>query len=142
MIRFDTSDSGPQVRGPVSRRGLMITEGIVACLITGAAVALLIPVLISGGHQRQLARFEILARTELCNLNGVAGESGIAELRLSDWFASRYPDARLTHELVEQQVVFSGQKAVRLTISRPQNSGAPDARVSLVFWIPDQEVAP
>ncbi|MBC7964332.1 MAG: hypothetical protein H7Z17_00280, partial [Fuerstia sp.] len=49
----------------LNRRGSLLAEGIIACIILGVAISMLVPALSAIGRQRQAMRFDTLAMIEL-----------------------------------------------------------------------------
>ena len=121
-----------------SRRGSILTEGIIACLILGVAIGMLVPGLSAIGKQRQAMRFETLAMIELNNIADLITktETTDADVKLSDWFAARYADAdfEIAPLKADDDVSKDLLSGLRLTIHRPQAEGMPDQKVSVVVW--------
>ena len=120
------------------RRGSLLTEGIIACLILGVAIGMLVPGLSAIGRQRQAMRFDTLAMIELNNIADVIKktETKDADVKVSDWFAARYADAVFEMEplTTDDEVTKDLLTSLRLTIHRPQVEGMPDQKVSVVVW--------
>lgn len=120
------------------RRGSMLTEGIIACLILGVAIGMLVPGLSAIGQQRKAMRFDTLAMIELNNIADVMTktEAKDADVKVSDWFAARYADAAFEMEplTTDDDVSKDLLNGLRLTIHRPQAEGMPDQKVSVVVW--------
>lgn len=120
------------------RRGSMLTEGIIACLILGVAIGMLVPGLSAIGRQRQAMRFDTLAMIELNNIADVITktETKAADVKVSDWFAGRYSNAVFEMEPLTADDAVSKDllNGLRLTIHRPQAEGMPDQKVSVVVW--------
>jgi len=120
------------------RRGSMLTEGIIACLILGVAIGMLVPGLSAIGRQRQAMRFDTLAMIELNNIADVITKTDAktADVKVSAWFAGRYSDAVFEMEplTVDDAVSKDLLNGLRLTIHRPQAEGMPDQKVSVVVW--------
>ena len=120
------------------RRGSILTEGIIACLILGVAIGMLVPGLSAIGRQRQAMRFDTLAMIELNNIADVIRKtaSKADDVKVSDWFADRYANAVFEIEPLktEDKVSKDLLNGLRLTIHRPQAEGMPDQKVSVVVW--------
>ena len=120
------------------RRGSMLTEGIIACLILGVAIGMLVPGLSAIGRQRQAMRFDTLAMIELNNIANVLTKTDTkaADVKVSDWFSGRYADAVFEVETLKSDdtVLKDLLNGLRLTIHRPQAEGMPDQKVSVVVW--------
>ena len=120
------------------RRGSILTEGIIACLILGVAIGMLVPGLSAIGRQRQAMRFDTLAMIELNNIADVITKtaSKADDVKVSDWFAGRYANAVFEIEPLktEDKVSKDLLNGLRLTIHRPQAEGMPDQKVSVVVW--------
>ncbi len=120
------------------RRGSILTEGIIACLILGVAIGMLVPGLSAIGRQRQAMRFDTLAMVELNNIADIITKtaSKADDVKVSDWFARRYVNAVFEMEpLKTDDDVSKGLlNGLRLTIHRPQAEGMPDQKVSVVVW--------
>lgn len=127
-LRFKTNNKSP-------RRGSFVAELIVAAIIAGTAMALLVPGLASIGRQRQIQKFEALARVELNNLEQTIPESENKTWALSEWFLKRYPDAVLTTETVKaDETILPLPEGLRVTITRSDTAGLVGQHVSLVIW--------
>lgn len=128
------------------RRGSLLTEAIVACIVLGVAISMLVPALAAIGRQRQGIRFDTLAMVELNNIADIIRHRDIptADIRISDWFVHRYSDARLTIELLPtaQDEMQDYPEGLRLTIRRPVVESMPDQAVSIVVWRATEEPAP
>ena len=128
------------------RRGSLLTEAIVACVILGVAISMLVPALAAIGRQRQLIRFETLAMIELNNIADAIRQHDLqpADIRVSDWFVHRYSDASLTAELLPnaQDEMNGYLEGLRLSIRRPLAESMPDQAVSVVVWRAKEEPAP
>ena len=122
----------------IHRRGSILTEGIIACLILGVAIGMLVPGLTAIGRQRQAMRFDTLAMIELNNIADVITKtaSKADDVKVSDWFAGRYANAVFEIEPLktEDKVSKDLLNGLRLTIHRPQAEGMPDQKVSVVVW--------
>ena len=120
------------------RRGSMLTEGIIACLILGVAIAMLVPGLSAIGRQRQAIRFDTLAMIELNNIANVITKTDTKspDIKISGWFAGRYANAVFEMEPLKTDDDVSKDllNGLRLTIHRPQAEGMPDQKVSVVVW--------
>ncbi len=120
------------------RRGSMLTEGIIACLILGVAIGMLVPGLSAIGRQRQAMRFDTLAMIELNNIADIFAKTDTkaADVKVSDWFSGRYADAVLNVEPLPVDETFTKDllNGLRLSIHRPQAEGMPDQKVSVVVW--------
>ena len=127
------------------RRGSLLTEAIVACVILGVAISMLLPALAAIGRQRQSIRFDTLAMIELNNIADVIRQHHIqpTDIRVSDWFVHRYSDASLTVELLpnDQDEMKNYLTGLRLTIRRPLTESMPDQAVSIVIWRTKEEPA-
>ena len=130
----------------IHRRGSLLTEAIVACIILGVAISMLVPALAAIGRQRQAIRFDTLAMIELNNIADVIRHHDIeaADIKVSDWFVHRYSDASLTIELLPnaQDEMEDYPEGLRLTIRRPLVESMPDQAVSIVVWRAKEEPAP
>lgn len=120
------------------RRGSLLTEGIIACLILGVAIGMLVPGLSAIGRQRQAMRFDTLAMIELNNIAEVISKTEIkdTDVKVSDWFSGRYSNAVFEMEPVNADDDLSKDllNGLRLTIHRPLAEGMPDQKVSVVVW--------
>ena len=128
------------------RRGSLLTEAIVACIVLGVAISMLVPGLTAIGRQRQAVRFETLAMIELNNITDLISRTDVpaADVNVSPWFSKRYSDSMLAVEPLPAtgeatQDILQG---LRLTISRPQAEAMPDQKVSLVIWRTQRNPAP
>ena len=134
------------LRRTIHRRGSLLTEAIVACIILGVAISMLVPALAAIGRQRQAIRFDTLAMIELNNIADVIRHHDIqtADIKVSDWFVHRYSDASLTIELlpIAQDEMEDYSEGLRLTIRRPLVESMPDQAVSIVVWRAKEEPAP
>jgi len=128
------------------RRGSLLTEGIVACIILGVAISMLVPGLAAIGKQRQSIRFDTLAMIELNNIADEIRQQNTqsADIRISKWFGHRYSDANLTVDLLpnDQAETKDFLEGLRLTIRRPLVKSMPDQTVSVVVWRAKEEPAP
>lgn len=120
------------------RRGSMLTEGVIACLILGVAIGMLVPGLTAIGRQRQAMRFDTLAMIELNNIADVITKTDTqsADIKISDWFSGRYANAVFEMEPLKTDDDVSKDllNGLQLTIHRPQAEGMPDQKVSVVVW--------
>ena len=128
-----------QIKQTTLRRGSVLAEGIVACIILGVAISMLVPALAAIGRQRQAMRFDTLAMIELNNIANVIRKQDMqpSEVKISDWFSHRYSDAGLTVDPLPDpgdatKEILDG---LRLTIRRPQAESMPDQKVSVVVWL-------
>lgn len=122
------------------RRGVLMTEAIVAAILTSVLLAMIVPSLGAIRKQRQLQRFESLALIEINN----QAETPVttADRTLSGWFLARYPDARLSVEPLNSESNAVGLPGVRLTIARDGQIAGADQKVSLVVWYPVEGAQP
>ena len=129
-----------------NRRGSLLTEGIIACIILGVAIGMLVPGLAAIGRQRQAMRFNTLAMIELNNIEaGIRKHKTLAnDIKVSRWFSERYADASLAVEPVpDSEGVTNGiLDGLRLVIRRPQADSMPDQKVSVVVWREKGEPTP
>ncbi len=128
------------------RRGSLLTEGIIACIILGVAIGMLVPGLAAIGRQRQAMRFDTLAMIELNNIEAnIRKHKTLAtDIRVSKWFSDRYAEASLAVEPLPEpedatKDILDG---LRLTIRRPQAESMPDQKVSVVVWREKGEPTP
>jgi len=128
------------------RRGSLLAEGLVACIILGVAISMLVPSLSAIGKQRQSVRFDSLAMIELNNIADMIRQQHLqpAEVQISDWFSHRYSEASLAVELLpnDDEATKNTLEALRLTIRRPLWESMPDQTVSIVIWRATEEPAP
>ncbi len=133
-------------RRTLLRRGALLTEAIVACVILGVAISMLVPGLAAIGKQRQSVRFDTLAMIELNNIADVINQKRIqpADIIISEWFTHRYSDASLTVDLLPNDRAETKDylESLRLTIRRPLAQSMPDQTVSIVVWRAKEEPAP
>jgi hypothetical protein len=122
------------------RRGVLMTEAIVAAILTSVLLAMIVPSLGAIRKQRQLQRFESLALIEINNQAETPGTS--VDRTLSRWFMARYPDARLSVEPLESGSNSLGLPGMRLTIAREGQIAGADQKVSLVVWYPTEGAQP
>jgi len=130
----------------INRRGSLLTEGIIACIILGTAISMLVPTLAAIGRQRQAIRFDTLAMIELNNIEASIRkhETLATDIKVSAWFSDRYADASLAVESLAEpddatKDILNG---MRLTIGRPQTESMPDQKVSVVVWTGKETPAP
>ncbi len=120
------------------RRGALLSEAIVACVVLGVAIGMLVPGLTAIGRQRQAVRFDTLAMVELNNIADVVKKSAVptSNVTVSDWFSHRYSDATLEVEPLPDADEKSKDvlEGLRLTVRRPQAESMPDQKVSIVVW--------
>jgi Tfp pilus assembly protein PilV len=130
----------------LSRRGALLTEAVVACVILGVAISMLVPALAAIGRQRQSIRFDTLAMIELNNIANVIRHQDVqpADAKISEWFTHRYSDATLNVELLQddQNETKDHLKSLRLTIRRPLTQSMPDQAISIVVWRVKEGAAP
>ena len=128
------------------RRGSLLAEGLVACVILGIAISMLVPSLSAIGKQRQSVRFDSLAMIELNNIADMIRHQKLlpAEVKISDWFAHRYSEASLAVDLLpnDDDATKDTLEALRLTIRRPLWESMPDQTVTIVIWRAKEEPAP
>jgi hypothetical protein len=128
------------------RRGSLLTEGVIACIILGVAISMLVPALAAISRQRQAFRFDSLAMVELNNISSAIKKPNLqlVDIKVSDWFSARYSDASLTVDLLPEPDDASKDslEGVRLTIQRPQAEFMPDQTVSIVVWRAKGDPAP
>lgn len=139
MIHFRTS------KRILTRRGSLLTEGIIACLILGVAIGMLVPGLSAIGRQRKAMRFDVLAMIELNNIaDAITLSEPAIDAAVSTWFSDRYADAEFTAEplTISEDAVQELLEGLRLTIRRPQTEGMPDQKVSIVVWRAKGEPTP
>ena len=135
-------DSPNQVQRAAQPRGILMTEALVAAVLTSVLLALLVPSLTAIRRQRELQRFESLAMIEINNQAESMPETSASPARLSTWFQARYPDARISLEPLEHATNSIGLPGVRFTIARSGQLNASDQKVSLVVWYPSEGVQP
>jgi len=130
----------------LNRRGSLLTEGIIACIILGVAIGMLVPALAAIGRQRQGMRFDTLAMIELNNIEAsIRKHKTLAtDIKVSQWFLDRYADASLAVEPLPDSEVATKDilDGLRLTIQRPQAESMPDQKVSVVVWREKGEPTP
>ncbi len=122
------------------RRGVLMTEAIVAAILTSVLLAMIVPSLGAIRKQRQLQRFEALALIEINNQAESPGTS--VDRTLSSWFRARYPDARLSAEPLKSESNPLGLPGIRLTIARDGQIAGSEQKVSLVVWYPAEGAQP
>lgn len=145
-------------RRPSSRRGVLVVEMVVCCVMLAMVSLILVPALRAVSQQRQAIRFSTLSAIELNNLHQRLQQTGQVdedktELPLSPWFRRRYPDAvlsisRLPAAIQPDGAVEANENqaadrllSLRLTISRPTGSNRPDALCTVVVWVSQPIVA-
>ncbi|MEJ7595698.1 MAG: hypothetical protein WKF77_29660 [Planctomycetaceae bacterium] len=125
-------------KSTLNRRGSLITEGIIACIVLGVAISMLVPALAAVGRQRQAMRFDTLAMIELNNIAAAISQpdSQSADIKISKWFSDRYSEASLAIEPLPDpdDATKEIMEGLRLTIRRPQAESMPDQKVSVVVW--------
>jgi hypothetical protein len=130
----------------LNRRGSLLTEGVIACIILGVAISMLVPALAAIGRQRQAMRFDTLAMIELNNIEASIRkqETMPTEIKVSAWFSDRYSEASLAVEpLPDSEDTTKGLlDGLRLTLGRPQAESMPDQKVSIVVWREQGEPTP
>ena len=133
-------------RSIINRRGSLLTEGIIACIILGVAISMLVPALTAIGRQRQAIRFDTLAMIELNNIEASIRKHKTlsTDIKVSEWFSDRYSEASLAVEFLPEpedatKDILNG---MRLTIRRPQTESMPDQKVSVVVWTAKETPAP
>jgi hypothetical protein len=121
-----------------NRRGSLLTEGIIACMILGVAIGMLVPGLAAIGRQRQAMRFDTLAMIELNNIEAdMRKHKTLAtDIKVSRWFSDRFADASLAVEPLPdaEDATTEILSGLRLTLRRPQAESMPDQKVSVVVW--------
>lgn len=129
-----------------NRRGSLLTEGIIACIILGVAISMLVPALAAIGRQRQAMRFDTLAMIELNNIAAVITrhDTPPTDINVSAWFSDRYSEAGLTVEPLPdlEDATEDILNGIRLTIRRPQAESMPDQKVSVVVWREKETTVP
>ena len=135
-----------QKKSTFNRRGSLLTEGIIACIILGVAIGTLVPGLAAINRQRQAMRFDTLAMIELNNIEASIRKHKTlsTDIKVSEWFSDRYSEARLAVEPLPEpedatKDILDG---LRLTIRRPQAEFMPDQKVSVVVWREEGEPTP
>ena len=127
-----------QTNSSLNRRGSLLTEGIIACIVLGVAISMLVPVLSAIGRQRQAMRFDTLAMIELNNIAAVVRNSDVpsTEIKVSKWFSDRYSSASLVVEPLPaaEDATKDLLQGLRLTIQRPLVDSMPDQKISVVVW--------
>ena len=135
-----------QSKSTLNRRGSLLTEGIIACIILGVAISMLVPTLAAVGRQRQAMRFDTLAMIELNNIAAAISQPDIQStaIKVSKWFSDRYSDASLAVEPLPDPDDATNNilQGLRLTIRRPQEESIPDQKVSVVVWRDSGEAKP
>ena len=130
----------------LNRRGSLLTEGIIACIILGVAIGMLVPGLAAINRQRQAMRFDTLAMIELNNIDaGIRKhKTRSTDIKVSEWFSDRYAEASLAVELLpeSEDATKNILEGLRLTIRRPQAESMPDQKVSVVVWREKGEPTP
>lgn len=123
---------------PRNRRGSLLTEGIIACIILGVAISMLVPALSAIGRQRQAMRFDTLAMIELNNIAAAVMNSDLpsTEIKVSKWFSDRYSSARLVVEPLPAagDATKGLLEGLRLTLQRPVMESTPEQKISVVVW--------
>jgi len=135
-------DSLNQIQRATQPRGILMTEALVAAILTGVLLALLVPSLTAIRRQRELQRFEALALVEINNQAEFRPETSASPGKLSAWFQARYPDARLAAEPLELATNSLGLPGVRFTIARSGEMNGTEQKVSLVVWYPSERAQP
>jgi len=115
------------------RRGTLMIEMVVCTVLLSIVTAVMVPGIYAVHQQRIATRFDTLTLIELNNLASRFTHQDSAELTLSPWFISRYPDTTLTTDEVAASE-DSPLPAVRLTVTRKRPSGHPELKRSLVVW--------
>jgi hypothetical protein len=136
--------TGAAGRSSGHRRGSLMVEMVVASVMLSTVAAILVPGIYAVHQQRQATRFDTLSLIELNNLSAVGRNTGAADrnaLKLSEWFAERYVDAKLEVQEVTAATDDAPLQALRLTIVRPAGDDRPDFRHSLIAWVAAKEVA-
>ncbi len=135
-----------QSKSTLNRRGSLLTEGIIACIILGVAISMLVPTLAAVGRQRQAMRFDTLAMIELNNIAAAISQPDIQStaIKVSKWFSDRYSEASLAVEPLPDPDDATNNilQGLRLTIRRPQEESIPDQKVSVVVWRDSGEAKP
>ena len=135
-----------QSKSTLNRRGSLLTEGIIACIILGVAISMLVPTLAAVSRQRQAMRFDTLAMIELNNIAAAISQPDIQStaIKVSKWFSDRYSDASLAVEPLPDPDDATNNilQGLRLTIRRPQEESIPDQKVSVVVWRDSGEAKP
>lgn len=122
-----------------------MVEMVICAILLGTVSLILVPSLHAVARQRQAIRFDTLAMIEINNLHQLLKHnSQFSEepdrLELSAWFQQRYSDAAL--QVSPVNVPSENEQALRswrLTISRGQGPGMPNADCSVVVWLPAVE---
>ncbi len=135
-----------QKKSTFNRRGSLLTEGIIACIILGVAIGMLVPGLAAINRQRQAMRFDTLSMIELNNIEaGIRKHKTLtADIKVSQWFTDRYSEASLAVEPLpdSDDATKDILDGLRLTIRRPQAESMPDQKVSVVVWREKGEPTP
>ena len=135
-----------QKKSTFNRRGSLLTEGIIACIILGVAIGMLVPGLAAINRQRQAMRFDTLAMIELNNIEASMRKHKTlaTDIKVSEWFSARYAGASLAVEPLpdSENVTNDILDGLRLTIRRPQAESMPDQKISVVVWREKGEPTP
>jgi hypothetical protein len=130
----------------LNRRGSLLTEGIIACIVLGVAISMLVPALTAIGRQRQAMRFDTLAMIELNNIAASMRKDQTlpADMQISAWFSERYSEATLAVAPLpdSDDITKDILEGLRLTIRRPLAESMPDQKVSVVVWRETGEPTP
>ncbi|MBL8812977.1 MAG: hypothetical protein JNM43_22610 [Planctomycetaceae bacterium] len=135
-------DSPNQIQRATQRRGILMTEALVAAVLTSVLLALLVPSLTAIRRQRERQRFETLALVEINNQADSLTGTSSSPAQLSTWFQARYPDARISLEPLDQATNSLGIPGIRITIARSGEMNGTDQKVSLVVWHPSTGAQP
>lgn len=118
------------------RRGLTLTEVVVAATLVVSMIGLVAPLTVRFGRvwqstrQYRLAFNELANQMELLTSQGVSGcDAALATLKPSTSTAKSLPDARLEGELVRDQ------DGTRLILSLDWDRGSKSVPLTLVGWL-------
>lgn len=115
------------------RRGSLMIEMVVCTVLLSVASTVLVPGIYAVHRQRRATKYDTLAVVELNNLAARVMSQGSQELTLSTWFATRYPDVRLTVSEITSDT-DQPLSAFRLQLTRQRPPGQPEVHRSLVVW--------
>ena len=119
-----------------SRRGLSITEVVVAATLVVSMIGIVVPLAVRTGRVWQSTRQYRLACNELSNQMELLTSIGetqckaeLSHLKISDLLADSLPGARLQGELV------SDHDGTRLVLNLDWERGSKSVPIALVGWL-------
>lgn len=118
-----------------------MVEMVVCTVLLSVVAAILAPALHGVKRQRIANRFETLALIELNNIAAKlqANDRDSNSPELSQWFTSRYSDAKLNLKAIDSETT-DPLIATKITISRKVYGGEVTSSQSLTTWIPKEAV--